>query len=289
MIVAEVITISSAMRVMVEKVPEPMVSMPSVSSARCDAGTMKRYHTNRNGMATNDGTSHFTLHFTSDDLSAGLFAAIDAAGADERPDAGQRSAHAGAQQQARPVGRIEECVPELAGLMSRAGHGEPGVARRQHEGENAVDDDQRADRRAGVDPAHRQVQLGVDLVPGVVVDGGRGQLDHEEDPLDGPAEDEVVNQRAGGLRVREADGKPDAHAGDGAEDAGKDEEELRVADQLFQPVGAALAQSLAFGQRQVEAAAHGELRNHDVEDGDDADHPARAEIWNVPKRIVHKN
>ena len=59
------------MRVTMEKVPEPMVSMPSVSNARCDSGTMNRYHQNRNGMATNDGTSHFTLHFTSDDLSSG--------------------------------------------------------------------------------------------------------------------------------------------------------------------------------------------------------------------------
>ena len=41
MIVAEVTMMISAMRVTVEKVPEPMVSMPSVSSARCDAGTMK--------------------------------------------------------------------------------------------------------------------------------------------------------------------------------------------------------------------------------------------------------
>src|SRR6516225_5914526 len=71
MIVAEVITMISAMRVIVEKVPDPMVSMPSVRSMRCDDGTMKRYHANRNGMATNDGMSHFTLHCTIDVFSAG--------------------------------------------------------------------------------------------------------------------------------------------------------------------------------------------------------------------------
>ena len=87
--------------------------------------------------------------------------------------------------------------------------------------------------------------------------------------------------------LREADGEPDAHAGDGAEDAGEDEEELGVADQLGEPVGASFAQGLALGQRQIEAAAHGKLRDHDVEDGDDADHPARAEIRNVPEWIVH--
>src|ERR1035438_111272 len=37
----------------------------------------------------------------------------------------------------------------------------------------------------------------------------------------------------------------------------------------------------------VETAADGELRDHDVEDGDNADHPARAEIWNFPEWIVH--
>ncbi len=222
-------------------------------------------------------------------LERGLLVAVDAAGADERPDAGQRGADAGAQQQARPVGGIEECIPELAGFMAGAGDGEPRVARREHEGENAVDDDERADRRGGIDPAHGQVQLGVDAVPRVVVDDGGRELDQEEDPLDGPAEDEVVNQRAGGLRVGESDGEPDAHAGDCAEDAGEDEEELRVADKFLEPVGAAFAQGLALGQRQIKPAAHRELRDHDVEDGDDADHPARAEIRNVPEWIVHKS
>jgi hypothetical protein len=79
-------------------------------------------------------------------------------------------------------------------------------------------------RSAGVDPAHGEVQLGVDAVPGVVVDGDGGEFDEEEDPLHGPAEDEVMNQRAGGLGMSEADGEPDADAGDGAEDAGEDEE-----------------------------------------------------------------
>src|SRR5208282_5627630 len=74
MIVAEVMTITSAMRVTIENVPVPMVSMPSVRSARCVSGTMERYQIKRNGMATNDGTSHLTLHLTSDDLSAGFFA-----------------------------------------------------------------------------------------------------------------------------------------------------------------------------------------------------------------------
>src|SRR5579863_8397363 len=73
MMVAEVMMMINAMRVTAEKVPALMVSMPSVSRARCDSGTMKRYHTSRKGVATNEGTSHLTLHCTRVVLSAGSF------------------------------------------------------------------------------------------------------------------------------------------------------------------------------------------------------------------------
>ena len=182
---------------------------------------------------------------------------------------------------------LKKAFQNLLASWPRSGDGEPGVARREHEGENAVDDDQREGRGHGINPADRQVQLLVDLAPGVVVDRDGGQLDDEEDPLHGPAEDEVMNQRAGGLRVRQADGEPDAHAADRAEDAGEDQEELGVAGQLLEPRGAQLAlrhaQGLALGHGQIESAAHGKLRDHDVEDGDDADHPARAEISECPR------
>src|ERR1035438_3444774 len=71
MMVADVMTMRRAILVTVEKVPELMVSMPRVSSARCDEGTMKRYHTSRNGVATKEGTSHLTLHLTMLALRAG--------------------------------------------------------------------------------------------------------------------------------------------------------------------------------------------------------------------------
>src|SRR5271166_2958786 len=69
--VADVMIMSRAMRVITEKVPEPIVSMPRVSSARCDAGTIQRYQMRMNGVATNEGTSHFTLHLTRLVLSSG--------------------------------------------------------------------------------------------------------------------------------------------------------------------------------------------------------------------------
>jgi len=100
-----------------------------------------------------------------------------------------------------------------------------------------------------------------------------------------------MNQRAGGLWIGKADGEPDADARDGAEDGGENQKKLRVAGQLPEPGVAQRALShahgLALGHGQIEAAAHGELRDHDVEDGDDADHPARAENWDVPEWIVH--
>jgi len=80
--------------------------------------------------------------------------------------------------------------------------------------------------------------------------------------------------------MREPDGKPDAHAGDGAEDRGKNEEKLGMAGQLLQPCvaefGVGHAHCLALGHGQIKAAANGELRDHDMEDCDNADHPARA-------------
>src|ERR1035437_4061298 len=69
--VAEVTIMSRAMRVMMEKVPEPMVSMPRVSKACCDAGTIHRYQISRKGVATKEGTSHLTLHWTMVVLRAG--------------------------------------------------------------------------------------------------------------------------------------------------------------------------------------------------------------------------
>src|SRR5271157_2254849 len=62
--VAEVMMMSRAMRVMMENVPEPMVSMPRVSNACCDAGTIQRYQMRMKGVATKEGTSHLTLHWT---------------------------------------------------------------------------------------------------------------------------------------------------------------------------------------------------------------------------------
>jgi len=61
MMVAEVMIMTSASRVTWEKVPEPMVEMPSVSSARCDCGTITRYHARETGMSTKDGTSHLVV------------------------------------------------------------------------------------------------------------------------------------------------------------------------------------------------------------------------------------
>ncbi len=145
-------------------------------------------------MATNEGNEPLDAPLNEAGFERGLLVAIDAAGGDECPDAGQRCANADAQQQAGPVGGIEEGLPEFAGFATGSGNGKPGIAGCEHEGENAIDDDEREHRGDGVDPANFEMELGVDAVPGGVVDGDGGELDEEEDPLHGPAEDEVVNE-----------------------------------------------------------------------------------------------
>ena len=95
-------------------------------------------------------------------------------------------ADAGAQNQARPVGGVEEAVPEGVGFQPSA--------RGQHEGDDAVDDDQREVGGDEVEPADQQVGALGDLVPGGVVDQRGDDLDDEEDPLDGPAPDVGVDQ-----------------------------------------------------------------------------------------------
>ena len=123
-----------------------------------------RYHMRRNGVATNEGTSHLTLHltrlvFSSGSLSPSMRLAVMSA---QMPASERRRRRAA---KARPVGGIEEGVPEFAGLLACSGDGEPCIARREHEGKNAVDDDEREGGGAGIDPADLEVQLGVDACP----------------------------------------------------------------------------------------------------------------------------
>jgi len=131
------------------------------------------------------------------------------------------------------------------------------------------------------------VKLLGDAVPGVVIDRDGGEFDEEEDPLERPAKDKVVDERAGGLGLSKADSEPDANAADGAEDSSDDEKEARVALKLLHPVLAALAQRFALGHEEPEAPADGELGNHDMEDGDHADDPSATDERYFPKWIVH--
>src|SRR5581483_1927270 len=71
MMVAELITITSAARVTCVNMPDPMVETPKLKSARCDSGTDHRYQPSRKGMQTKEGSSHFALQRTSSVLSAG--------------------------------------------------------------------------------------------------------------------------------------------------------------------------------------------------------------------------
>src|SRR6266545_2278649 len=58
MIVAEIITVISAVRVTCVTVPCPMVETPSWSNCRCDVGTLHKYQMKHSGISTNEGISH---------------------------------------------------------------------------------------------------------------------------------------------------------------------------------------------------------------------------------------
>ena len=117
--------------------------MPRVSKARWRCGNHEEvpHKQERSG----DERGHEPLDAPLDEacLEFGFLVAVHAAGRDKCPDAGERCAHAHTHEEARPVGGIEERIPELAGFCACARDGEPGVSGRKHEGENAVNDDQR--------------------------------------------------------------------------------------------------------------------------------------------------
>src|SRR5271165_832999 len=129
--------------------------------------------------------------------------------------------------------------------------------------------------------------LRVDAVPGVVIDNRRGDLDYEEAPFDGPAENEIVNQSAGAFRAGKADGEPDPNSRDSAEHARKNQKELGVSADHLQPVAAALAPRLGLREGEVKPAAHREVRDHDVENRNRSDDPAATDPRNVPYRVIH--
>ncbi len=175
-----------------------------------------------------------------------------------------------------PVLGIEEGGPERADLVTGPRSIEPRAGGGEHEGEDPVDDDERPQGADRVHPSHSKVQLVGDTIPRVVVDGRCRDLHEEEDPLDGPDEDEVVYERARPSWATKADREPDPDAGDGSSGRGQHEEEARVALEQGHPLSAALGQGSPLCHGEKEPAAHRKVRDQDVDDRDDRDDPRPA-------------
>jgi len=129
---------SRAMRVMMEKVPEPdgVDAQSKQGLLRC--GNHPEVPDEEEGRGDERWHQPFDAPLNHGGFELGVLDAVDAAGGDERPDAGQCAADAGAQEEAGPVSGIEECVPEFAGLMAGSGDSKPRIARREHESKNAL-------------------------------------------------------------------------------------------------------------------------------------------------------
>ena len=200
-------------------------------------------------------------------------------GGPDGEQARQAHRHERAREERRPVRFVEEAVPEPPGQYP--------LARRQHVGEDAVDDHEAEPRRRHVDPPDGHVHPGRQPIPAVVVHHRGRDLDEEERPLNRPSPHERVDERGGGLGMHQADGEPDPDTGDGAEHEREQNEEAAEPLRVVEQRGVAVAAGPALDQDEIEAAAHREMRDEHVKDGDDGDEQAAR--GDVPDRVVHRS
>src|ERR1035438_8050079 len=160
------------------------------------------------------------------------------------------------------------------------------MPRGQHEGDNAVDDDHAGKRGDEIDPSEPLVPLRLELVPAIEVKQRGGNLEKEEDPLDGPAPHKDMNQVAGGCGTDEADGEPYPHAADGSEDNGEQDEETGMSFQPAEQRLIAVAAGLALGQDQEQTSADRKVRDEYVEAGHQGHQQASAKSY-IPNRKIH--
>lgn len=88
--------------------------------------------------------------------------------------------------------------------------------------------------------------------------------------------------------VAEADCEPDAHAGQGAQHQREQDEEAGVEANVVNDALVPFAVALHLRKHQEEAAADGELRDEDVDDGHPGDEQPAAEEGEFPNRVVHR-
>ena len=197
---------------------------------------------------------------------------------DEGVDAGESETDGAAEEEGGEVGGIEKADPELMDVQP--------ASRGEHEGDDAVDDDEAGKGGPEINPAIPLVELGVQLVPAGEIEEGCGNLDEEEDPLDGPAPDEDVDEVAGGGGGDESDCEPDADAADCSIDDGEQDEELGVGLEPVEQGVVMVLKCLALGEDKEEATADGEVGDEHVESGYERYEQACAKRY-VPDGVVH--
>ena len=180
------------------------------------------------------------------------------------------------------IARVQQgLVAEYAGRerLPRSG--------REHEAQDAVDHHQRQDRGDREDPGDAVVGLRADCAPRVEVQEDGHDLDEEQDPLDRPVEDELVDEHRHRPRADQGDSEPDAHARDRAQHIGHEQDQQRVLLEKGQRVGIAVAIGAAFGDGDPQPRPHGEVRDEHVHDRDDGDQHAPAQHGHVQNRVFH--
>src|SRR5690606_18730886 len=114
-------------------------------------------------------------------------------------------------------------------------------------------------------------------------------LDHEENPLGRPTEDEDMNQQRSGSRIDQSNDEPDTDPGDGTEHHGQQQKKPGVPFGEGKDVLTMFTQAFFLGVNQVQTTAHCKMRDKDMKNCDQRNEHSAANLGQIPDRIVHDN
>ena len=185
----------------------------------------------------------------------------DAWGGEQSEHPRQDQTDSQADNHTRPIGGVEEAKPHVSGGQPLSGS--------QHERDDAVDQHERQEARAGIDNAYAHVGFRAHPAAaapriGIVIGQQGNHFQQEKPPLRGPEKDEIMDQHGRGPRVYHAHGEPDAYAAEPAENHGQEQEKVRMALQPLQDLRCAVPVGSPLHPYQIDPPAHGELGHEDV-------------------------
>ena len=185
----------------------------------------------------------------------------DAWGGEQSEHPRQDQTDSQADNHTRPIGGVEEAKPHVSGGQPLSGS--------QHERDDAVDQHERQEARAGIDNAYAHVGFRAHPAAaapriGIVIGQQGNHFQQEKPPLRGPEKDEIMDQHGRGPRVHHAHGEPDAYAAEPAENHGQEQEKMRMVLQPLQDLRCAVPVGSPLHPYQIDPPAHGELGHEDV-------------------------